>query len=147
MKTILKIKESPYGLLLISAFALLVALVVPPVAKIDLRNMSMFSLPALVVVWMIPGVLIIFWLLYLLTKRILYSRIITWVHVLMTVSVTLIMVAVLYIGIAPSVNVANNYELVGNAIQILFILFVFGQLIFLANILLGLLLKKNNHRV
>lgn len=138
----LRIKESPYGLLLLATVALLVALVIRPVATIDLRNMSMFTLPASVVVWMIPALLIIFWLVYMLTKHFLYSRIITWVHVSMTISVTLIMTAVLYIGITPSATVANNYELVGNAIQILFILFVFLQLSFLANILLGYFLKK-----
>lgn len=144
MNTIIKIKESPYGLLLLAALGLLAALVVP-VATIDLRNISMFSLPATVVVWMIPGLLITFWLVYKLTNHFLYSKIVTWIHVLMTVLVTLIMAVILYVGVTSSAS--NNYELIGNAIQILFILFVFLQLTFLANILLGLLLKKNNNAV
>ena len=79
MKTVLNIKESPYGLLLFTAIALLFAIVFPPIANIDFRDKTMFSAPLAIIVWIIPLLLISIWLLYLLTKRFLYSITITWI--------------------------------------------------------------------
>lgn len=138
MKTMLNIKEAPYGILLFTAIALLFALVFYPIVNIDFQGKTMFSVPLTIMVWIIPLLLIIFWLLYLLTRTFLYSITITWIHVLITVLATILMVTVLYIGINPSQSTNGRYELIGNAMQILSIIFVFGQLIYLANILLGL---------
>jgi hypothetical protein len=78
MKTVLNIKESPYGLLLFTAVALLVALVLSPIADMGFQDKTMFSIPLAIMVWIIPVLLISFWLLYLLT---IYSMTITWIHV------------------------------------------------------------------
>jgi hypothetical protein len=142
MKTMLNIKKSPYGLLLLTAIALLLAFVSPPFATRDLQDMTMFSLPLEIVVWIFPLLLICFWLLYLLTRRFLYSIIITRIHILITVFATLLIVAILYLIVNPSQFAIERYELVGNAMQILVVLLACGQLAYLANVLLGLFGKK-----
>ena len=147
----LNIKERPYELLLFTAIAFLFALVFPPIAHIDFQDKTMFSVPLVIIVWIIPLLLISFWLLYLLTKRFLYSMTIAWIHVLITVSATILIVIVLYIGISPLQPTTHSYydtslidrqELIGNAMRILFIIFVCGHFTYLANVLLGLFTKN-----
>jgi len=147
----LNIKERPYGLLLFTAIALLSALVFPPIAQMDFQDKTMFSVPLAIIVWIIPSLLIFFWLLYLLTKRFLYSMALMRIHVLITVSATILILIVLYIGINPLQASSHSYydtslidrqELIGNAMRILFAIFVCGQFTYLANVLLGLITKN-----
>lgn len=150
----LSFKEKPYGLLLFTAIALMLAVVFAPIANMNFLDKTMFNVPMAIIVWIVPLLLIFFWLIYLLTKRFLYSMSITWIHVLITVSTTILTVIVLYIGINATQATSQNYndtslinrqQLIGNTMRILFIIFVCGQCIYLANILLGFL--KNNKQI
>lgn len=132
------IKERPYGLLLLGAIVLSLAFVLFPNAPIDIKYITIFSVPAPTIAWIIPLLLLFFWLLYILTRRFLYSKTITWIHVLITVIATIMIVTVLYIGINPSQLANDRYELIGNVIQILSILFVVGQFAHLVNVSMGL---------
>ena len=77
------IKERPYRLLLFTAIALSLALVFLSIAYLDFQDIAMFSVPLAIMVWIIPSLLIFFWLLYLPTKRFLYSTTITWTRFLL----------------------------------------------------------------
>jgi hypothetical protein len=138
MKSILSVKENPYVLLLFTTMALLFALAFRPIANIDFQDKTMFSIPLDSIVWVIPLLLLSLWMFYLLTSKFLYSRTITWIHVLITVITTLLIVTVLYVGINPSQFTSDRHELIGSAMQILSILFVFGQLPYIANVLMGI---------
>ena len=145
MKAILTIKKSPYSLLLLTAIILLFVLVIAPAAGTGFKDKTIFSLPLTTMAWIITLLLTGFWLLYLATNKFLYSSTITWAHVLITVFTTILIVPVLYIGINPSEAVTGRYELIGNAMQLLFVIFVLGQLIYIANVLLGLLGRHKAH--
>jgi len=145
------IKERPYRLLLFTAIALALVLGFLPVAHIDFQDKTMFRVPLAIIVFIIPLFLVFFWLLYLLTKRFLYSMTITWTHVLITVSTAILVVIILYIVVTPLQSTPHGYfntslidrpELIGNATRIVFIIFVCGQCIYLANLLLGLFTKE-----
>ena len=138
MKTMHNIKERPDRLLLFTAIISLFALVFPSLGNIDFQDKTMFSLPLVIMVWTIPLLLIAFWLLYLMTRRFLYSMTIARIHIFITVSATILMVTVLYIGFNPSQLTNDRHQFIGNAMQILFIIFVCGQFAYLANVLLGL---------
>jgi hypothetical protein len=138
IKNILNIKENPFGLLLFTAIVLLLALVFRSTADIDLQDMTVFGIPLTIMVWIIPLLLISIWLLYLSTKHVLYSRSVTWIHVLVTVVVSMLMVTVLYIGIYPSQTTTDQHEFIGNVMQMLTLLLVVGQILYFANVLLGL---------
>ena len=137
MKSILNIKESPYVLLLFTTFALLLALAFRPIADINLQDITMFSFPLSSIVWVFPFLLLTSWLVYLITNKFLYSKTITWLHVLITVTTTLLIISVLYIGINPSRLTSDRHELIGTIMQILSLLFVLGQLAYIANLLFG----------
>jgi hypothetical protein len=137
-------KERPYGLLLFTAIALSLALVFLSIAYIDFQDSGMFGVPLTIMVWIIPSLLIFFWLLYLPTKRFLYSTTFTWTHILVTVSTTIILVIVLCIVFTALLPASHGYpELIGDVIRIVFIMFTIGQCTYLANVFLGLFTKAN----
>lgn len=138
MKTSFNLKENPFVLLLFTTITLLFAFAFRPIANVSFQGKVAFGIPLDNIVWIIPFFLISFWLLYLATKKFLYSVTATWVHVLTTVISTVLIVSVLYIGINPSSYIIDRYELVGNIIQVLALVFVVGQFIYLANIGLGI---------
>jgi hypothetical protein len=142
MSTILNIKKSPYQLLLLTAIALLFVLVFSPIAKMDFQDVKMFSVPLVTMLWIIPVLLIVLWLLYVFTNRFLYSVTITQIHVFITVFATVSILIVLYVGINPSQRVTNNHDLIGKSMQLTSIIFVSAQLLYLANVLLGLFTIK-----
>ena len=140
------LKERPYGLLLFTAIALSLALGLLSIA-IDFQDKTAFRVPLAIFVWIIPLLLIFFWLLYLLTGRFLYSVTITWAHVLITVSTTILIVVVLLIVFTPLQTTLHRFssmdrvELIGNVTRVVFITFVCGQCAYVANVLLGLFTK------
>jgi len=147
----LNIKERPYVMLLLTAITLFIALAISKIAHIDFQDKTMFSVPLPILAWIIPLFLVSLWLLYLLTKRFLYSQTISWIHILMTVFATILIVIFLFIGIAQGQSGSDIYsetpsadrqELIGNATQILFLIFVCGQFTYLANVILGLFKKS-----
>jgi hypothetical protein len=139
----LNIKDRPYGLLLFTAIVLSIAFIFIPMSHINFRDTTMFTIPLTIVAWIIPLLLISFWLLYIFTKKFLYSITITRIHVFITVATTMLIAVFLYMGIHPSQPAfsTDRQELIGNAIQILFILFVCAQCTYVANVLLRLLQK------
>lgn len=142
MKTLLNLKENPPILLLFTTIILLLALALRPIANVDFQDIVVFGIPLDNMVWIIPLFLMSFWLLYLATKKFLYSVTVTWIHVLTTVITTLLIVALLYIGIAPSTYTSDRHELIGNAMQMLTLIFVLGQFSYIANIGLGILGRR-----
>lgn len=142
MKTSLNLKENPSILLLLTTIILLSALALRPIANVDFQDKVVFGIPLDNMVWIIPLFLISFLLLYLTTKKFIYSVTVTWIHVLTTVITTLLIVALLYIGIAPSPYTSGRHELIGSAIQMLTLIFVFGQFFYIANVGLGILGRR-----
>ncbi len=147
----LNIKERPYVMLLITAVVVFFTLVFSKIAHVDFQDKTMFSVPLPILAWIIPLLLASFWLLYLLTRRFLYSMTITRIHILITVSTTILILILLFIGINPLQSTTHNefdtslvdrQELIGNSMQILFLIFVCGQFTYLANVLLGLFKKS-----
>jgi|FrelakmetLWP11LW_1041352.scaffolds.fasta_scaffold58837_1 hypothetical protein len=142
MKTLFNLKENPFVLLLLTTIVLLLALAFLKIANVELKDKVMFGIPLNNMVRIFPMILLSFWLLYLKTKKFLYSVTITWIHVLLTVLTTILIVAVLYIGITPSPYENSKNELIGNAMQILTFIFLLGQLFYIVNFGLGILRRR-----
>jgi len=136
------IKNNPYQLLLLTAIVLLFALLFSPMAKLDFQDVKLFSFPIKTMSWIIPLFHIFLWVLYLLTKKFLYSIASTWIHTIITILVTILILMFLFVGISPSQGITENHETIGSLMQILSLIFILAQLIYLANVLLGLLMPK-----
>ena len=139
METYFKVKKEPFALLLLTTFVLLFVLAIRPLSNIYFRDKVMFGISLDNVIWIIPGFLITCWLVYLATRKILYSILATWIHVITTVVSTLLLVTILYMGINPTPLISVSQELVGNLIQLVTLLFISGQFIYLGNLILGLI--------
>lgn len=146
MQVSLNFRKEPFALLLLTTIILLFAFALIPISNVDFKDKVMFGIPLDQMVWIIPCFLISFWLLYLTTKRFLYSKTAIWVHVITTVVSTLLIVSVLYIGIDPTQTISEQHELVGNIIQIVTLLFLVGQLTYFGNVILGLITRKKRFR-
>ena len=138
MQTSLNFRKEPFALLLLTTIILLFVLALRPISNTDFHDKVMFGVPLNNMVWIIPFFLISFWLLYLATKKFLYSTKATWVHVIATVASTLLIVSILYFGINPTQTISENHELVGNIIQIVTLIFIVGQFTYIVNLILGL---------
>ena len=147
MKTSLNLKKDPFVLLLFATLVRLFGLALTPIVNVDLREKVMFNVPLDSMVWFVPFFLLSFWLVYLAASEILYSRAFTWVHVLTTVVPVVLILALLFIGLMPLPGFRGEYEIIGQAMQVLALLFLFGQIFFLANVGLGLLGRFKNTRV
>ena len=143
----LNIKEKPDRLLLFAAIALSLAFAFIPITRSDFQDKTMFGVPLGIFVWTIPLLLLTLWTLYLLTKRVLFSKGISLIHVLITVFTTMLTAIIFYIAINPVQVQLHHYfgpnavEIIGNIARTVFFLFVFGQFIFLTNVLLGFFKK------
>lgn len=112
---------------MIVVIIMLFAIFLPPIAQIDFQAKVMFNAPMEVLVRLIPLLLLFFWVAYVLTRRFLYSRTMTWIHILITISTTILMMIVLYIGIKPfHSGTERQVNLMGISKQVLFILFIGG---------------------
>ena len=138
MQTSLNFRKEPFALLLLTTIILLFVLALRPISNTDFHDKVMFGVPLNNMVWIIPFFLISFWLLYVATKKFLYSTKATWVHVIATVASTLLIVSILYFGINPTQTISENHELVGNIIQIVTLIFIVGQFTYIGNLILGL---------
>jgi len=142
MKVSVNFKENPFFLFLLSSIILIFAFAIQPIANLNFQDKVIFSLPMKNFVWIIPMFLFSFWILYLATKKFQYSVTLTWLHVLITVITTFLIVFVLYLGITPSPNAHHRHESIGNAVQILSLILVLSQIIYLANIGIGILVRR-----
>lgn len=142
MQTSLNFRKEPFALLLLTTIILLFVLALRPISNVDFQDKVMFGVPLDNMVWIIPCFLISFWLLYLATKKFLYSTAATWIHVIATIVSTLLIVSVLYIGINPTPTMSEQHKLIGNIIQIVTLLFVAGQLTYIGNVLFGLIRRQ-----
>lgn len=131
-----------FALLLLTTIILLFALALRPISTVDFKDKVIFGIPLDNMVWIIPCFLSSFWLLYLATKKFLYSTKAIWVHVISTVASTLLIVSILYIGINPTQTISENHDLVGNIMQIVTLLFIVGQFIYIGNLIVGLLKRQ-----
>jgi hypothetical protein len=143
MKSSLDLNKRPFVLLLLTAIILWFALVLWPIAKVDVQDKVVFGISLEYMLWIVPLVLISFWLLYLTTGKFLYSATLTWVHIVATVITTLLIVALICIGITPSSYISDRNEVIGNTLHILTLTFLSAQLIYIVNVGLGILGRRN----
>lgn len=142
MQTSLNFRKEPYVLLLFTTIILLFALAFKPLSNFDFQDKVMFGVPLDNMVWIIPCFLLAFWFVYLATKNYLHSTVATWVHIISTVVTTLLLVSIMYVTINPTPIIAVRYELIGNIVQIVTLLFILGQFVYFGNIALGLFKRQ-----
>lgn len=149
----LNLKEKPHGLLLFLALFISVALILFSVSNPALLNTTMFGIPAAIFIWILPLLLLSFWLIYRLTSKYQYSKSTMWTHIILTTISFVLLIVVMYIGIVPSVvaglfdfdNPLFNWEsYVGDIARAVVAIFICAQFLLMANILKGIPGDRNS---
>lgn len=147
-------KSRPYNLLLLLAIVLLLVSILTNADKvIDIHiHDTMFVIAYRHFLWLLASVSISLWLLGLLTGKFLKSNILSWAHVVATVLPLIVLSLGLLmhesdsneIGEINSDNWKNYYvDTYATAFTIASIILLLGQSLFLLNVVLGLVKRKN----
>jgi heme/copper-type cytochrome/quinol oxidase subunit 1 len=157
------IKYKPYYLFLYTGLTLfLISLIVlKQNISVDIHlHDSYFVIALSHIFWFLASFSLIIWVFYLLVNKILYSKILIWVHIIVTIFALSIFSAILFlyeslikVKINPNnnfrfLNPFDNYNTIEKFIGISIFVLVIGQFIFLINIIIGLFkVKATNFRL
>jgi cytochrome c oxidase subunit I len=154
-------KKRPYNLLLLTAVIILIASFFTFNHTIDIHfNDTYFIIATKLSFWIIIILLLIFWILYLLAKSILFSKVLTWINVILLVVTSIFFVAIcfysnyFYVGLAGmprryydynSWNTLTFYNNLTKGVLVTILLDILGLIIFIINLVLGLFKKYKGH--
>lgn len=150
----MKIKSQPYQLLIpIFVFILLLSLLKSPQATFDIHLHDTYFVIAVRFILLIFAVFtIVVWGIYSLTNKLLLSSIFTWIHIAITIITVVTLVSVIFwSGIVPGPALPRRYvdwsefdafATINRLVAITAIVLLFSPLLYIINLVLGLLLKK-----
>ena len=151
-------KQKPYNLLLLTGliFVLTSFFVLNQNNSVDIHLYDTFFVIAHThFFWLLASLSLFVWTLYLLTNKILFSKALTWTHVIITILTLILFAFTLYIGdslsnLKPrryydysSWNSFDIYDKYTKAIGITLSILIFGQVIFIINFIAGLFKRGN----
>lgn len=153
--------KRPYLLLSLTAILVLVASFFAPDRTLDLHmNDTYFVIAVTHVCWSVIILLFFFWILYLLTEPLLFSRFLMWTHILLTVVASLVLLIIAFYadryyreGFAGMprryYDYSNreafisyiSYDQLARNVLIVILLFVSGIITYLTNLAVGITRK------
>lgn len=149
----MQIKQKPYNLLLLTGlvFVLTSFFVLKQSNSVDIHlHDTYFVIAYTHIFWLLAVLALMVWTLYLLTNKILYSKALTWTHIIITILTLLLFALTLFFGDSlmnptprryydySSWNSIDNYTTFTKAISITIFVLLFGQFIFVINFIAGL---------
>lgn len=150
-------KQKPYNLFLLTAFIFVLTsfFVLSQNNSVDIHlHDTYFVVAHTHVFWLLAILALFVWTLYLLTNKILYSKALTWTHVIITILTLLLFGLILSFGDSfmnptprryydySNWNSFNNYTTFTKAIGITISVLLFGQFIFVINFVVGLFKRR-----
>ena len=155
----MKIKQKPYHLLLLTGLVSVLTsfFVLNQNNLVDIHlHDTYFVIAHTHIFWFLTVLALFVMTLYLLTNKILYSKTLIWTHVIVTILTLLLVALTLFFGESfmnptprryydySNWNSFNNYTEFTKAIGITIFVLLFGQVIFIINLIAGLLKKQTN---
>jgi cytochrome c oxidase subunit 1 len=155
----LRIKKQPYQLFILAAIILFIAGLFSFNAALDIHMHGTYYVFSLTYfIWAFAFILFIFWLLYLATKNILFSKSLSWTHIILTIIGCVFILTIpffttnSYEGLAGmprryfDIGQSKTYKINSNLTKtevILVFLLVAGQVTFLLNFVIGFYMRFN----
>ncbi len=152
-------KQKPYNLLLLTGFILVLIsfFVLKQNNTVDIHLHDTYFVVAYThIFWLLASIALVLWKVYLLTKKLLYSTSLIWVHVVITI-LTLLLFAVTFFWDDGFVNPATRryYDYsnwnslthtsgVAKVSAITIRVLIFVQLVFIINFISGLIKRLAN---
>jgi heme/copper-type cytochrome/quinol oxidase subunit 1 len=147
-------KERPYNLIIFTAFVVLAASFFAFNQTVDIHLHDTYFVIALAnLLWAISMLLLIFWIIYMLVHRLLFSRFLMWINLLLTIMGVLFLVLISFYsnryykglagmprryydyGSSDPVMLQNNLT---KAVLISIVVIGLGVLTFMVNLIIGL---------
>ncbi len=153
-KLILQIKQQPYHLLLLAAIAFFLVsfFVVDKDSVTDLHvHDTYFVIAHKHIFWLFAIILLVIWIFYLPVNKLLYSKVLTWIHVVITILTSSLLLFLLFTGDDTANLASRRYYDFSNwnstfipggyakAIAITTGILLCGQIFFFINLFAGLL--------
>ena len=151
-------KTRPYHLLLLTAVPILIASFFVLDQTIDIHLQDTYFIIALPqIFWGTIMLLLVFWTLYLWTKSILLSKVLTWSHIILLILTAISLVSFSFYfkfnGLAgPPLQDYGNRETImqsdyiAKGVVIIILLMVLGIVLFITNLGFGVFKKWNSRR-
>lgn len=153
-----KLKQRPYNLLLFTAVILFISGLMVDNFSVDIHlHDTYYIVPVKYFLWLPASLMMLLWLLYLLTKRFLYSSTLTWLHIILTVFFSVFILVVYYWSARSSdgilgvpahyynngiVHPSQMFGNINNYIQFSFFILFFAQLVFIFHFIKGIYKRK-----
>ena len=160
----MQLKQKPYHLLLLAAVLLFIAGLFGFNSEIDIQLHGTYYILSLTyILWRLSLILSIIWLLYLASKNILFSKTLSWTHIILTLVACIFVLTMPYLITnwdEEIVGMPRHYHDFGQSktfkysgnltkhAEIVAFILVAGQLTFLINLIIGLyrrLKRQNDH--
>ena len=146
-------KKQPYNLLLLTAVIILIASFFAFKGSLDmLLHDTYFVIDLSDIFRTVFFLLLIFWTLYLMTKRILFSKVLTWSHTILLVLTSISLVAIAFYsnyqgkaGMPGQYYDFGSWETIVQAdglpqgIALIFLAVILGLLMFIINLTIGVI--------
>ena len=154
-------KQKPYNLLLLTGLILVLTsfFVLKQNNSVDIHiHDTYFVIARTHVFWFLAILALFVWTLYLLTNKILYSKALTWIHVIITILTLLLFAFTLSFGDSfmnstprrnydySDWNSFDNTTGFTKAIAISIFVLLYGQVIYVINFIAGLIKRLNNRK-
>jgi hypothetical protein len=146
----LQLKQSPYNLLLYAALVLIsTSFFIDQNKTADIHvHDTYFIIAQTQLYWLFACIIWVLWFLYLTTRKLLYSKSLTWTHVVITLFTVVFLNFLLYFGndllyqpAKPFVDSWKAYDANNRnkrLIEISVLVLVIGQITFIVNLVAGL---------
>ena len=141
-----KLKQQPYNLLLIVSIVLVVSTFFHFNSKIDYHlHDTYYIFPIKILIWIIVSFFSLLWLLYRLIEKIIYSKTLVWVHIIVTILCFILIALLSFItdNYQPSTYSYTDFDdfiFTGpyKVISFISIVLIVFQFVFIINLLLSI---------
>lgn len=147
--------SKPYSLLIFMALLLFVSSFIVSDRTVDIHLYdTYFVFDFAFVFWSLSLILFIYWLIYIVTKQVLYSRFLSWTHIATTILAVVVIVTSSIWGEYVSMPVKGSisfqdfkrYQRVSNIITLNILSLILSQILYIVNLVVGLVRKMMNSR-
>ena len=151
----MKLKQRPYKLFLWAAFLLIISGLFCFNTSVDIHLYdTYFVFPLSFIIWVPAVISFAFWIIYLLTKQFLFSKKLMWIHIILTLLLSLFLMTLPYISTYSDGGLIgsprryydygewNRFKILSNPTNtavITFAILLLSQLVYFINLIVGLI--------